>query len=57
MPIEEPYVSIGQLANLYYLLYFLILVPLFLGKIEKVLLEFMYYELIEGMCFYSHTFN
>nr|YP_009445897.1 apocytochrome b [Betaphycus gelatinus]ATX68838.1 apocytochrome b [Betaphycus gelatinus] len=39
MPVEDPYILIGQLASLYYFLYFLILLP-FLGKLEKFLLNF-----------------
>ena len=39
MPVEEPYVLIGQLASIYYFLYFLILLPFF-GKLERFLLEF-----------------
>nr|WCH57877.1 apocytochrome b [Catenella fusiformis] len=41
MPVEDPYILIGQLASLYYFLYFLVIVP-FLGKIEKELLKFKY---------------
>nr|APC24898.1 apocytochrome b [Gracilariopsis andersonii] len=39
MPVEEPFVLIGQIASIYYFYYFLIILPL-LGKIEKFLLEF-----------------
>ena len=39
MTVEEPYVLIGQLASIYYFLYFLILLPFF-GKLERFLLEF-----------------
>ena len=39
MPVEEPYVLIGQIASIYYFFYFLILLP-GLGKIERFLLEF-----------------
>nr|AHX02501.1 apocytochrome b [Schimmelmannia schousboei] len=39
MPVEEPYVLIGQILSIYYFYYFLILLP-FLGKVEKFLLEF-----------------
>nr|UIR90922.1 cytochrome b [Pterocladiella sp. 6] len=39
MPVEEPYVLIGQIASVYYFLYFLIILPS-LGKIERFLLEF-----------------
>nr|UVF63033.1 apocytochrome b [Synarthrophyton patena] len=42
MPVEEPYVIIGQIASMYYFFYFLVLLP-FLGKIEKFLLEFNAY--------------
>nr|QJF58159.1 apocytochrome b [Corallina officinalis]QJF58182.1 apocytochrome b [Corallina officinalis] len=37
MPVEEPYVIIGQIASIYYFLYFLVILP-FLGKLEKFLL-------------------
>nr|UIR90929.1 cytochrome b [Pterocladiella sp. 13] len=39
MPVEEPYVLIGQIASIYYFTYFLIILPS-LGKIERFLLEF-----------------
>lgn len=39
MPVEEPFVLIGQIASIYYFVYFLLILPL-LGKIEKFLLEF-----------------
>nr|YP_010395083.1 apocytochrome b [Polyopes affinis]UQJ72524.1 apocytochrome b [Polyopes affinis] len=39
MPVENPYVVIGQIASIYYFIYFTILLP-FLGQIEKFLLEF-----------------
>lgn len=39
MPVEEPYVIIGQIASIYYFFYFLILLP-FLGYIEKFLLNY-----------------
>nr|YP_010947449.1 apocytochrome B [Mimica arnoldii]WGO62535.1 apocytochrome B [Mimica arnoldii] len=39
MPVEDPYILIGQLASLFYFFYFLILLPL-LGKLEKFLLYF-----------------
>nr|YP_010199892.1 apocytochrome b [Gracilariopsis tenuifrons]UAD89952.1 apocytochrome b [Gracilariopsis tenuifrons] len=39
MPVEEPFVLIGQIASVYYFFYFLIILPS-LGKIEKFLLEF-----------------
>jgi ubiquinol-cytochrome c reductase cytochrome b subunit len=38
-PVEEPYVFVGQLASLFYFMYFLIFIP-FLGKLEKFLLNF-----------------
>nr|YP_009114046.1 apocytochrome b [Ahnfeltia plicata]AHB62109.1 apocytochrome b [Ahnfeltia plicata]UAT97981.1 apocytochrome b [Ahnfeltia plicata]UAT98007.1 apocytochrome b [Ahnfeltia plicata] len=41
MPVEEPYVMIGQIASVYYFFYFLVLLPL-LGKIERFLLEFKF---------------
>ena len=39
MPVEEPFILIGQIASIYYFFYFLILLPL-LGKIEHFLLKF-----------------
>lgn len=39
MPVEEPFIFIGQVASTYYFFYFLILLP-FLGKIECFLLKF-----------------
>jgi len=42
MPVEEPYVLIGQIASIYYFLYFLLLLPI-LGKIERFLIEFKLY--------------
>ena len=38
MPVEDPYILIGQLLSLYYFSYFLFILPL-LGKIEKFLLK------------------
>jgi ubiquinol-cytochrome c reductase cytochrome b subunit len=37
MPVEEPYVIIGQLASMYYFFYFIMLLPI-LGQLEKFLL-------------------
>lgn len=37
MPVEEPYVIIGQLASMYYFFYFIVLLPI-LGQLEKFLL-------------------
>nr|YP_001315106.1 apocytochrome b [Chlorokybus atmophyticus]ABO15095.1 apocytochrome b [Chlorokybus atmophyticus] len=37
-PVEEPYVLIGQLATVYFFVYFLIILP-FLGYFEKLLLS------------------
>nr|YP_010199742.1 apocytochrome b [Gracilaria isabellana]UAD89700.1 apocytochrome b [Gracilaria isabellana] len=39
MPVEEPFVLIGQIASIYYFVYFLCILPA-LGKIEKFLLDF-----------------
>nr|AYR06592.1 cytochrome b [Lithothamnion sp.] len=39
MPVEEPYVIIGQIASFYYFFYFLLLIPI-LGRFEKFLLIF-----------------
>jgi ubiquinol-cytochrome c reductase cytochrome b subunit len=36
-PVQEPYILIGQLATLYFFVYFFVLVP-FLGRLEYVLL-------------------
>lgn len=38
-PVEDPYISIGQMASFYYFFYFLIIIP-FLGKLEKFLINF-----------------
>lgn len=38
VPVEEPYILIGQIASCYYFFYFLVLLPL-LGNIEKLLLS------------------
>ena len=38
MPVEDPYISIGQLLSLYYFSYFLIILPT-LGKIENTLIN------------------
>jgi ubiquinol-cytochrome c reductase cytochrome b subunit len=39
MPVEDPYIIIGQIASIYYFIYFLVLLPI-LGKIEIFLLEY-----------------
>nr|YP_009131066.1 apocytochrome b [Asparagopsis taxiformis]AHX02402.1 apocytochrome b [Asparagopsis taxiformis] len=39
MPVEEPYVLIGQIASIYYFLHFLLLLPC-LGQLEKFLIQF-----------------
>ena len=39
MPVEEPYVIIGQIASIYYFFYFLILLPS-IGTFEKFLLTY-----------------
>nr|YP_009159721.1 apocytochrome b [Pyropia nitida]AKQ53227.1 apocytochrome b [Pyropia nitida] len=39
MPVEDPYIIIGQIASFYYFFYFLIILPA-LGKIEKFLLNY-----------------
>ena len=39
MPVEEPYVIIGQIASIYYFCYFLILLPS-IGCFEKFLLDY-----------------
>nr|YP_009515597.1 apocytochrome b [Sirodotia delicatula]AVK39593.1 apocytochrome b [Sirodotia delicatula] len=38
MPVEDPYIVIGQIASLYYFLHFLIFLPL-LGQIEQFLIN------------------
>lgn len=38
MPVEDPYISIGQFLSLFYFSYFLIILPI-LGKIEKKLIK------------------
>lgn len=37
-PPEEPYVTVGQIATVYYFAYFFVLVPI-LGKLERILLK------------------
>ena len=39
MPVEDPYIIIGQLASVYFFLYFLIFLPL-LGWFEKLLIHY-----------------
>ena len=39
MPVEDPYILIGQLATVYYFTHFLIILP-FLGKLETFLLSY-----------------
>jgi ubiquinol-cytochrome c reductase cytochrome b subunit len=38
-PVEDPYVTIGQLASVYFFLYFLVFMPL-LGKLESFLIHY-----------------
>jgi len=38
MPVEDPYIVIGQVASIFYFVYFLGVLPL-LGKVEKFLLS------------------
>ncbi|RYX79690.1 hypothetical protein EON70_00740 [bacterium] len=38
-PVEDPYILIGQLATVYFFLYFLVFIP-FLGVFEKKLIEY-----------------
>lgn len=38
MPVEEPYTKIGQIASLYYFIYFIVILPI-LGKFESFLLS------------------
>nr|YP_010620057.1 Apocytochrome b [Rhodomelopsis africana]WAX04070.1 Apocytochrome b [Rhodomelopsis africana] len=38
MPVEDPYILIGQILSFYYFLYFLLIIPV-LGKIETILLK------------------
>lgn len=43
-PVEDPYILIGQLASIYFFIYFLIIIP-FLGKFENFLIYFnTYYD-------------
>nr|YP_009048877.1 apocytochrome b [Wildemania schizophylla]AID57247.1 apocytochrome b [Wildemania schizophylla] len=42
MPVEDPYIIIGQIASIYYFFYFLIILPL-LGNLEKFLLNYKIY--------------
>lgn len=37
MPVENPYIGIGQVASIYYFIYFLVFLPT-LGKLEKILI-------------------
>ena len=37
MPVENPYIGIGQVASIYYFVYFLIFLPT-LGRLEKILI-------------------
>lgn len=39
MPVEDPYIIIGQIASIYYFFYFLIILPL-LGSLENFLLTY-----------------
>ena len=39
LPVEPPYILIGQLASIYYFLHFIIFLP-FLGKLENFLLNY-----------------
>lgn len=39
MPVEDPYVIIGQIASVYYFFYFLVLLP-FTGYLEKFLINY-----------------
>nr|YP_010620218.1 Apocytochrome b [Dictyomenia sonderi]WAX04254.1 Apocytochrome b [Dictyomenia sonderi] len=38
MPVEDPYILIGQILSFYYFLYFLLIIPI-LGKLEVLLLK------------------
>jgi quinol-cytochrome oxidoreductase complex cytochrome b subunit len=38
-PVEDPYILIGQLASVYFFVYFLIFIPL-LGKLEAFLIHY-----------------
>nr|NP_049295.1 apocytochrome b [Porphyra purpurea]AAD03098.1 apocytochrome b [Porphyra purpurea] len=40
MPVEDPYIIIGQIASVYYFTYFLIILPT-LGSVEKFLLSYI----------------
>ena len=38
-PVEDPYILVGQLASVYFFIYFLIIIP-FLGKFEQYLIQY-----------------
>ncbi len=43
-PVENPYILIGQIATIYYFIFFLIIIPL-LGLFEKFLIKIHYYSI------------
>nr|YP_009515552.1 apocytochrome b [Kumanoa ambigua]AVK39499.1 apocytochrome b [Kumanoa ambigua] len=42
MPVEEPYIFIGQIVSIYYFFYFIFILPL-LGRLENFLIKFTVY--------------
>jgi ubiquinol-cytochrome c reductase cytochrome b subunit len=49
-PVEDPYIIIGQLASVYFFVYFLILVP-FLGKFEHYLIKYNTNQTVKNINF------
>ena len=47
-PVEDPYILIGQLASVYFFLYFLIFLP-FLGRFEDALMRFQGAQTPQGV--------
>ena len=49
-PVEDPYIIIGQLASVYFFIYFLIIVP-FLGKFEHYLIKYNTNQTVKNINF------
>jgi ubiquinol-cytochrome c reductase cytochrome b subunit len=49
-PVEDPYIIIGQLASVYFFIYFLILIP-FLGKFEHYLIKYNTNQIVKNINF------
>jgi ubiquinol-cytochrome c reductase cytochrome b subunit len=49
-PVEDPYIIIGQLASVYFFIYFLIIIP-FLGKFEHYLIKYNTNQTIKNINF------